>query len=290
MVERGVARRTPRVRRNPRRFRRGTRRSGSSAGPRREPRRESGRAAGRRCGDCRAASSASAPRPRRAGVAGRRSGTPFALGHRLEHVARDRRRVEVEQPDPRQSVDGIQFPQQSCQGAALAPVDPVEGGVLGNQQQLASRRVAASARASRDDRFRRAAAIVPAQRRDDAERAGVVAALGDLHVGEVPGRRQQPRRLGVVEVVRRSALGARRRSGSAAREPDASKSAGRNNFSGIARACSAPPIADRRASSRGPLPPSAVRISGTSPVPSTRVDFRNFVPRARRDSALRGIR
>jgi hypothetical protein len=46
----------------------------------------------------------------------------------------------------------------------------------------------------------RPAAVVAAQRRDDAEGALVVAPFGDLDVGVVPRRRQKPRRLRVVDV------------------------------------------------------------------------------------------
>ena len=83
--------------------------------------------------------------------------------------------------------------------AALAAIDAVEGRVLRDQQQFlhAARRQRAR---FADDRLGRPAAIVAAQRRDDAEGALVVAAFGDLHVGVVPRRRQQPRRIGVVDV------------------------------------------------------------------------------------------
>ena len=62
------------------------------------------------------------------------------------------------------------------EGAALLPIDPVEARVLRDEQQLLD---AAAAQALRlaNDRVVRPAAIVAAQRGDDAERALVVAAL-----------------------------------------------------------------------------------------------------------------
>ena len=78
----------------------------------------------------------------------------LALGHRVEHVVGDRRRVEVEQPDPLEAVDRVQLAQQPGERAALAAVDAVEGRVLRDQQQLLH---AARARRARlgDDRLGR---------------------------------------------------------------------------------------------------------------------------------------
>ena len=102
-------------------------------------------------------------------------------------------------------VDAIQRPQQSREGAALAAIDAVEARVLRDQEQLL-RPPAASASASATIDVARPAAIVAAKRRDDAERALVVAALGDLDVRVVTGRGQQARRVGVVDVGRQSGL------------------------------------------------------------------------------------
>ena len=124
----------------------------------------------------------------------------LALGHRVEHVVRDRGGVEVEEPDPRQALDRVQPAEQPRQRAALAAIDAEERRVLRNQQQLAHARRPRAASASRDDRVLVAAAVLSAQRRNDAERARVVAALGHLHVRVVPRRRLQPRRRCVVEI------------------------------------------------------------------------------------------
>ena len=120
-------------------------------------------------------------------------------GHRVEDVVGDGRRIEIEQPDPVDAVNRVQLAQQRRQRRALAQIAPVERRVLRDQDQLAH-----AARRERPrlahDRVDRAAAVVPAQRRDDAERALVVAALGDLDVREMPRRGEDARRLGVVQI------------------------------------------------------------------------------------------
>ena len=91
-------------------------------------------------------------------VAGARAGAAHALQHRvgavlerqvdvLDDLARrgdgvdglvgDGRRVEIEQPHPAEAVDAIELAQQAGEGAALAPIDAEEGGVLRDQEQLA---------------------------------------------------------------------------------------------------------------------------------------------------------
>ena len=49
-----------------------------------------------------------------------------AGGDRLDGLVGDRRRVEVEQPDPGDAVDLVQLAQEPGEGAALAAVDAVE--------------------------------------------------------------------------------------------------------------------------------------------------------------------
>ncbi len=124
-----------------------------------------------------------------------------ALGHRRQRRVVDRRRIEVEQPDPFEAVDLVELAQQSRERAALVAIDAVERRVLRDQQQFLHAAGRQRARFA-DDRVCRPAAILAAQRRDDAERALVVAAFGDLHVGVVTRRRQQSWRLGVVDVGR----------------------------------------------------------------------------------------
>ena len=125
----------------------------------------------------------------------------LAFRHRRQRLVVYRRRVEVQQPDPLEAVDRVQVAQEPRERAALAAIDAVEGGVLRDQQQLLDAARRERARLA-DDRLRRTASIRAAQRRDDAEGALVVAALGDLDVGVMPRRREQTRRVRVVDVGR----------------------------------------------------------------------------------------
>ena len=191
----------------------------------------------------------------------------LALRHRREHVVGDRGRVEVEQPDPGQAVDRVQLAQQPPERAALAAIDAEEGRVLRDEQQLAHAALGQRPRLA-DDRVRRAAAVLAAQRRDDAERAGVVAALGDLDVGEVLRRRQEARRVGVVEVVGDSGLG---RSGLGTRAPASGVRARRLRrpaVAAISRRTSMARLPRAIPSSRAPSPdpgPIASRICALRP-------------------------
>ena len=124
-----------------------------------------------------------------------------AFGHGLERVVVDRRWIQVEEANPGQAVDAIEASQQASQPAALSPVDAVQRGVLGNEDELAH-----AARGQRfclpHDGIVGTAAVMTAQRRNDAEGTRVVAALGDLHVRVVTGRGQDARRGVVVDVAR----------------------------------------------------------------------------------------
>ena len=131
-----------------------------------------------------------------------------ALRHRVERRVVDRRRVEVEQADPLEAVDRVQLAEQTAERAALLAVDAVEGSVLRDEQQLLDAARCERARLV-DDRIRRAAAVRAAQRRDDAERALVVAAFGDLHVRVVTRRREHARRARVVDVCGTGVAGIR---------------------------------------------------------------------------------
>ena len=115
---------------------------------------------------------------------------------------------------------------------------------------------AASAARFVDDRLGRPAAVVAAQRRDDAERALVVAAFGDLHVGVVPRRRED------------SAACRRRRCRSAA--PAACRVPRLRAAAPGRRSCAAVPRKNVSGDApSGTPPPIARTISGTSPVPRT---------------------
>ena len=84
---------------------------------------------------------------------------------------------------------------------ALTGIAAVERRVLRDEDDLAHAAGGQRARFAHD-RVDRTAAVVAAQRRDDAERALVVAAFRDLDVREMPRRREHARRVGVVEIRR----------------------------------------------------------------------------------------
>ena len=86
----------------------------------------------------------------------------LAVRHRRQDVVGDRRRVEVEEPDPGQPVDRVELAQQASERAALAPVDAEERRVLGDEQQLADPALGQRPRLA-DDRLAGAAAVRAAQ-------------------------------------------------------------------------------------------------------------------------------
>ena len=133
----------------------------------------------------------------------------LALRHRRQDVVGDRRRVEVEEPDPGQPVNGVELAQQASERSAFAAVDAEERRVLGDEQQLADPTLGERPGLAHD-RFAGAAAVRASQRRNDAEGARVVTALGDLDIGKVSRRRQVAGSVGVVEVIGDSGGGERR--------------------------------------------------------------------------------
>ncbi len=124
---------------------------------------------------------------------------PGALGHGIEHRVADRGGVEIQQPDPVDAGDGVEAAKQLRERGALSEIPSVERRVLGDEDQLSY-----PARGERlgfaHDRVGRPAPVVPAQRRDDAEGALVVAALGHLDVRIVPRCGEHARAVGVVQI------------------------------------------------------------------------------------------
>ena len=131
-----------------------------------------------------------------------------ALSHRRKHVLGDRGGIEIQQADPLEAVDPVQLAKQARKRATLTAVDSVERRVLRDEEQLLDPAVGQIARFA-DDRGRVPAAKLSAQRRDDAERAGVVAAFGDLDVGVVRRRREDTRGGGIVQIGWRLMPGSR---------------------------------------------------------------------------------
>ena len=125
----------------------------------------------------------------------------LALRHRRQRVVVDGGRIQIQQPDPFESVDDIQGAQQPCERAALVTIDAVERRVLRDQQELLDAARRQRARLT-DNRLGPTAPVVAPERWNDAEGTLVVAAFGDLHVGIMFRRREQARGVGVVDVGR----------------------------------------------------------------------------------------
>ncbi len=107
--------------------------------------------------------------------------------------------ITVEEADPVQLFDLREAFEQQRQAVAQAEVFAVKGGVLSDEGDFADAR-GGQVRGFARDRLQPPAAEFSAQLRDDAEGAGMVAALIDLDVGGVARRREDARRLVLVEI------------------------------------------------------------------------------------------
>ena len=102
------------------------------------------------------------------------------LGHRLDDVVGERGRVRAREPHPLEPVDLAAGPEQLAEGEPVAELDAVGVDVLAEQRDLDD--------ALGDERLDLGedlagapVLLLAAQARDDAERAGVVAAHRDRH-------------------------------------------------------------------------------------------------------------
>ena len=122
----------------------------------------------------------------------------FAQGvnQRLTH----HRRVAVQQAQPLDAVHFGQRPQQFGQGQPPVQVHAVGGRVLRDQVQLPRARRGELPRFL-DQPLNRLGAVLAANAGDGAERAGVVAAFGDLEIGRPRRRRRAQTRLGNERVL-----------------------------------------------------------------------------------------
>ena len=117
----------------------------------------------------------------------------------VEQTACDAVRISVEKAQPAQAVDAGEFVEQRGETVLEAEVFAVAGGVLADERNLLD-----AARNELlgfgDDGLETPRAEFAAQVGDDAEGAGVVAALGDFDVGRCARRREKPRGLFVIEI------------------------------------------------------------------------------------------
>ncbi len=114
-------------------------------------------------------------------------------GDRVDQLAIDRRRIEVEQTNPLQALDLVHLVQQLGQSAATMPaVASPHRSVLRDEDQFFGAAADQGARFGAD-RLGAAATERTAQRRNDAERARMIAAFGDFKVGRRPRRGDESR-------------------------------------------------------------------------------------------------
>ena len=128
-------------------------------------------------------------------------------GDGFQQLAGDLVGIGVEEADPAQLFDLRQPLQQQRQPIFQAEVFAVAGGVLPDQRDLAHALLRQALRFG-DDGLKAARAKLAAKLRNNAERAGMIAALGNLDVGRVLRRRQNARGVLVVEIVRQIGDGA----------------------------------------------------------------------------------
>ncbi|MPM83251.1 hypothetical protein SDC9_130314 [bioreactor metagenome] len=116
------------------------------------------------------------------------------LGHRLDHVVGERRRMRAGEPDAFQTVDLPDRAQQLREGGTVTELDAVGVDVLAEQGDLLDPLVDQH-RDLAQDLARPAVGLLAAQAGDDTEGAGVVAADADRHPGGI-GRVAAGRQVG----------------------------------------------------------------------------------------------
>ncbi len=121
---------------------------------------------------------------------------------RIQQFLRHAIRIRVKETHPQQVFDLRQSLKQLRQAVAQAQIFAVRSRVLSNQSNLACARGREILRFAHDG-FKSSAAERAAQLRNDAERAGMIAALGDLDVRGVARRGDHARRQVVIEKRRR---------------------------------------------------------------------------------------
>ena len=132
-------------------------------------------------------------------------------GQRVEQPLRDAIGIRVEEAHPVRPSTLGKPREQHGKAVAQAEILAIRSGVLADQRHFAHAGRGEIFRLAHDG-FKAAAAELPAQLRNDAERAGMIAALGDLDVGGVARSGEQARRGIVIEKRGRAQRRARRSS------------------------------------------------------------------------------
>src|SRR5690606_3078757 len=120
-------------------------------------------------------------------------GKHLALGHQFEHLVHVRIGIDVVQADPGAELAQLarELPHAGPDGAAahesgaVPHIHPIGAGVLRDDEELAATAIDQGTRLAQHVADGPAHQVSP-QRRDDAEAAPVVAALGDLEIRVVP--------------------------------------------------------------------------------------------------------
>ena len=100
-------------------------------------------------------------------------------------------RVEVHQPDPLEPFDLLELAEQLHEPRLAVEIHSIVGRILGDDDELLDA-VGGELVGLADHLFHRLRCMLAAHLRDRAERAGAVAALGDLEISHVPGRDAHP--------------------------------------------------------------------------------------------------
>ena len=117
--------------------------------------------------------------------------------NRLQQLAGDLVGIGVEEAHPAQFLDLRQPLQQQRQPIFQTQIFSIAGRILPDQRDLADALFREMLRLG-DHRFESPRTELAAQLRDDAKRAGMIAAFGDLDVSRILGSRQHARRGFVV--------------------------------------------------------------------------------------------
>ena len=128
------------------------------------------------------------------------------LGDRIQQALADAVRVGIEKTNPARLFDARQAVEQRRQTVLDAQIFAIRRRILANQVDLSHAALEQSLRLTHH-RLKPAAAKAAPELRDDAECAGVIAALVDLDVRHMARRSEPPRRQIVIEIRRRFGSG-----------------------------------------------------------------------------------
>ena len=121
-------------------------------------------------------------------------------GKDLDEFVAEIFRIAVEHTDPRYFFNLGELPQETCKHRFAVEIEPIVRAVLRDENELAYTALRQLPRLGYDV-LHRAAAEPAADERDRTERAAVIAALRDFHIGGIVRRRPQARCICVVDGI-----------------------------------------------------------------------------------------